>query len=46
MPDWQFWAIASWLLVIFFRIERINDSIKEVKRDLATRPEIGEGNVD
>lgn len=35
MPDWQFWAIASWLLVIFFRIERINDSIKEVKRDLA-----------
>lgn len=41
MPDWQFWAIASWLLVILFRIERINDSVKEVKRDLAKRPERG-----
>lgn len=35
MPDWQFWAIASWFLVILFRIDRINDSVKEVKRDLA-----------
>lgn len=35
MPDWQFWAIASWFLAIFFRIERINDSVKEVKRGLA-----------
>lgn len=35
MPDWQFWAIASWFLAILFRIERIYDSVKEVKRDLA-----------
>lgn len=35
MPDWQFWAIASWFLAILFRIERINDSVKEIKRDLA-----------
>lgn len=42
MPDWQSWAIAaSWFLVILFRIERINDSIKEVKRDLAKRSERG-----
>lgn len=45
MPDWQFWAIASWFLAILFRIERINDSVKEIKHDLAKRPE-GEGNVD
>ncbi len=35
MHDWQFWAIASWFLVIFFRIDRIYDSVKEIKRDLA-----------
>lgn len=43
MPDWQFWAIASWLLVILFRIDRINDSVKEVKRDLAKQVKRGEG---
>lgn len=46
MPDWQFWAIASWFLVILFRIDRINDSVKEIKCDLAKRPKEGEGNVD
>ena len=36
MPDWQSWAIvASWFLAIFLRIERISDSVKEIKRDLA-----------
>lgn len=35
MPDWQFWAIASWFLAILFRIECIYDSVKEIKRDLA-----------
>lgn len=35
MSDWQFWAIASWFLALFFRIERIYDSVKEIKRDIA-----------
>lgn len=35
MPDWQFWAIASWFLAILFRTEQIYDSVKEIKRDLA-----------
>lgn len=52
MPDWQFWAIASWFLAILFRIEQIYDSVKEIKRDLAKQVDIhqdrkeGEGNVD
>lgn len=47
MPDWQFWAIASWFLAILFRIERIYDSVKEIKRDLAKQiQKEGEGNVD
>ena len=53
MSDWQSWAIvASWFLALFFRIERIYDSVKEIKRDLAKQVYIpqdqkeGEGNVD
>ena len=45
MPDWQFWAIASWFLVIFFRIDRIYDSVKEIKRDLAKQVK-REGGID
>ena len=44
MPDWQFWAIAaSWFLAIYFRIERIYDSVKEIKRDLDKQVKRGGG---
>lgn len=43
MPDWQFWAIASWFLAILFRIECIYDSVKEIKRDLAKQVKRGGG---
>ena len=39
MPDWQFWAIAAWLLAILLRIERVNYSVKEIKRNLAKQVE-------